>query len=94
MKLSEDVKPVSYVKANVAELLREMEQTPRTIVITQNGEAKAVLQDIYTYESFQHDIDMLKLAAMGKKEVEAGRYRPARDVVKDIRNMIKSMADK
>ena len=64
MKLSESVKSISYLKANAASLIDEINQHQKTFVITQNGEAKVVVQDIKVYEKMQETMAMLKLLAM------------------------------
>ena len=64
MKLSESVKSISYLKANAANLIDEINKHQKTFVITQNGEAKVVVQDIKVYEKMQETMAMLKLLAM------------------------------
>ena len=54
-------------------------------MITQNGEAKAVIQDVVSYEQTQETLALLKLLALGNAEIEAGRFRPVADVVKRLR---------
>ncbi|MDT8446501.1 MAG: type II toxin-antitoxin system Phd/YefM family antitoxin [bacterium] len=85
MKPSEDIKPISYVKAHAAELIRHMGQEPRTLLITQNGEAKAVLQDIHSYEQTQETLALLKMLAQSQKAIAEGRTRPADEVFAEIR---------
>lgn len=69
MKLSESVKSISYLKANAADLIANINKNQKTFVITQNGEAKAVVQDIKLYEKTQDTLAMLKLLAM-KNEID------------------------
>lgn len=64
MKLSESVKSISYLKANAADLIIEINKKQKTYVITQNGEAKVIVQDIKLYEKTQETLAMLKLLAM------------------------------
>ncbi|MDT8448081.1 MAG: type II toxin-antitoxin system Phd/YefM family antitoxin [bacterium] len=85
MKLSEDIRPISYVKAHAAELLKDLIEHPRTLVITQKGEAKAVLQDVASYERTQASLALLRRLAEGQKELEAGNHRPADEVFSDLR---------
>lgn len=68
MKLSESVKSISYLKANAAELIDKINKNQKTYVITQNGEAKVVVQDIKLYEKTQETLAMLKLLAMTTDE--------------------------
>ena len=63
MKYSTRIKPISYVKANAAELIRELAENREPLIITQNGEAKAVMQDIATYEQDQETLALLKILA-------------------------------
>ncbi len=64
MKLSESVKSISYLKANAANILNEINEHQKTFIITQNGEAKAVVQDIKQYEKMQDTMAVLKLLGM------------------------------
>ena len=73
MRLSTQIKPISAFKANAAEILGEIAETRMPVIITQNGEAKAVVQDVVSYEESVETIALLKLLAMGVADVEAGR---------------------
>ncbi len=88
MFLQESVKPISYVKAHAAEIIKELNENNSTIIVTQNGEAKAVLQDITEYERIQESIAFLKILAISRKDIEAGRIKPAADAFKSIRKRI------
>jgi len=88
MKFSESIKPISYFKAHAAEVIKEISDNRGTLIITQIGEAKAIVQDIRSYEETQADIAMLKIIAMGQKEIEAGRGQPATDVFRELYNKI------
>ncbi len=88
MKLSQDLKPVSYFKNNMAEVLRRLNETRGTMIITQNGEAKAAVIDIQAYEELQETLAMLELIAQGKKSIAEGRYRPADQVLKDFEKRV------
>jgi len=85
MKLSHQIKPVSYLKANTAEILRTIAEQGEPLVITQNGEAKAVLQDIVSYEQTQETLALLKILALGQRQIEQQDFKPAGDVVKRLR---------
>lgn len=89
MKPSEAIKPVSYLKANTAEVLREVNDNREAIIITQNGEARAVLQDIATFEQTQETLALLKLIAQGKRSIEAGRTKPLRKAINSMRKQLK-----
>ncbi|MFP4160164.1 MAG: type II toxin-antitoxin system Phd/YefM family antitoxin [Desulfobacterales bacterium] len=85
MKLSERIKPISYLKAHAAEIVRTLGDRGEPLVITQNGEAKVVIQDIESYEQTQQTMALLKILALGMKQVEEGRVRPADEVIEDLR---------
>jgi prevent-host-death family protein len=85
MRYSTRVKPISFLKANAAEILLDLAERREPMVITQNGEAKAVIQDVASYEDTQETLALLKLLALGNRDIEAGRTRPARDVVARLR---------
>lgn len=85
MRLSERVKPISYFKANAAEILNDLAERREPMVITQNGEVKAIIQDITSYEETQETLALLKLLAMGDRDIEEGQIRPAREVVAELR---------
>jgi len=86
MRYSSQVKPISYLKANAAEVLLRLAQEREPMVITQNGEAKAVLQDVASYEAAQETMALLKILALGTAEIVAGKTRPAADVLKRVRD--------
>ena len=84
MKLSQDLKPVSYFKNNMAEVIRKLNESQGTMIITQNGEAKAALIDIRAYEDLQETLAMLEMIAQGNKNLAGKRYRPAEQVLKEF----------
>ena len=88
MKLSESVKPISYLKAHASEILREVTNTKKTMVITQNGEAKVVLQDIKIYEEMQESLALLKILALSTKLKDKKKYKPIDSSFNDIRSKI------
>jgi prevent-host-death family protein len=85
MRLSSQVKSISYLKANAAEVLADLTERREPLVITQNGEAKAVLQDIASFEETQETLALLKILALGQQEVAAGKSKSASDVVTRLR---------
>ena len=85
MRLSRQIKPISYLKAHAAELVRAIAAQPEPLIITQNGEAKAVMQSIDSYEQMQETVALLKILALGNRQIDAGQVRPAADVVAQIR---------
>ena len=70
MNLSSDIKPISYLKSKTAEVIKEANENKRVIIITQNGEAKVVIQDIKTYENMQNSINLLKLIVQSENDIE------------------------
>ncbi|MFK0379983.1 type II toxin-antitoxin system Phd/YefM family antitoxin [Pandoraea sp. NPDC090278] len=90
MRYSTQVKPISYLKANAAEVLATLAEQRTPLVITQNGEAKAVLQDVASYEETQETLALLKLLALGNQDVAAGKVKPVADVVARLRKKRKA----
>ena len=88
MKLSESVKSISYFKANAANLINEINKHQKTFIITQNGEAKVVVQDIKMYEKMQETMAMLKLLALSGKSLQKGNYKTLDKTFKDVRKRI------
>ncbi len=86
MRYSTQIKPISYLKANAAEVLLELAASGEPMIITQNGEAKAVIQDVVSYEQTQETLALLKILALGQQDVEAGRTKPLREVVERLRS--------
>ena len=80
MKLSTQIKPISYLKAHTAEIARTIGENHDTMVITQNGEAKFIIQDIETYEQTQETLALLKILALGNRQIEEGKTKTASDV--------------
>lgn len=90
MKLSAQIKPISYLKAHAAEIVRNMGERREPLVITQNGEAKVVLQDIHTFEQAQETMALLKILALGSRQVEKGEAEPAANVFRRLRQARKT----
>ncbi len=84
MKLSSQIKPISYLKAHAAEIVRNMGEQRKPLVITQNGEAKIVMQDIESYEQTQETMALLKILALGNRQIEEGKVEPVADVIKRL----------
>jgi prevent-host-death family protein len=88
VRYSTRIKPISYLKANAAEVLQELAAQRQPLVITQNGEAKAVIQDVASYEETQETLAFLKILALGNQQVAKGRVKPLSEVVKKLRNQV------
>ena len=77
MTLATQIKPISYLKSNAADIVKNFASNPESLIITQNGEAKMVVMDIHEYERQQETFALLKLIAIGKKEFELGQFQEA-----------------
>ena len=82
---SSQIKPISYLKANAAEVLDYLAERREPMLITQNGKARAVIQDIASYEETQETLALLKILALGNREVEEGKVTPIADAVRRLR---------
>jgi prevent-host-death family protein len=89
MLLQHAVKPISYFKAHAADILNDLAANQGSLVITQNGEAKAVLQDICEYERTQESLALLKILALGRTDYEAERFKPVSAAFASVRDAIK-----
>lgn len=85
MTLSSQIKPISYLKAHTAEIVRNLGERREPLIITQNGEAKAVMQDIESYEQAQETMVLLRILALGNRQIEEGKTVSASDAVKRLR---------
>ena len=89
MILSEAIKPISYLKTHASKLIRDISNNQKTMIITQNGEAKVILQDIKLYEKTQESLAMLKILATSTKSFKDRKIKPINQTFKDIRERIK-----
>lgn len=85
MKLSSQIKPISYLKAHAAEIVRNLSARREPLIITQNGEAKAVIQDIESYEQDRETMALLKILALGNRQIDEGNVVPANEAIKRLR---------
>ena len=85
MRYSTQVKPISFLKAHVAEVLNTPSEKREPLVITQNGEAKAMLQDVASFEATQETLALLKVLALGNEEAAAGRVKPIGEVISRLK---------
>ncbi|SDR18186.1 prevent-host-death family protein [Rhizobiales bacterium GAS191] len=90
MKLSEQVKPISYLKAHAPEMIRGLAEGQEPVIITLRGEAKAVLQDVRRYEETQETLALLKVLALTNQQVGEGKVKPVSEAFKRIRARVKS----
>lgn len=85
MRYATHIKPISYLKAHAAQVLLQLAEQREPMLITQNGEAKAVIQDVASYEQTQETLALLKILALGNQEIEAGKVKPLVQVVARLR---------
>lgn len=85
MKYSKQIKPVSFLKSNAARILDDLGEHGGSMIITKNGEAKVIIQDIQTYEETQETLQFLKIVALGKQQIKKGKFSPAEEVFKRLR---------
>ena len=89
MNIQTDIKPVTYLKSRAADLLRQINATHRPIIITQNGEPKAVLQDPKSFEDMRKAIGILKLISQGEVDIKKGNSKTQKAVFDNIEEMLK-----
>ncbi len=89
MKPSESIKPISFVKSHASELIRDISKDQKIVVITQNGEAKAVLQDIHLFEQTQDSLALLKILAISRQKMDRGQFKPAQTALQSVRKRIR-----
>jgi len=89
MNISRDIKPVTYLKSRASDLLKQINETHRPVVITQNGEPRAVLQDPESYENMRNAIGLLKLISTGEEDIKRGRSRSQEKALANIDNILK-----
>lgn len=89
MNITSDIKPVTYLKSRAADLLNQINETQRPVIITQNGEPRAVLQDPKSYENMRNAIGILKLLSEGEANIRDGMVKPQEDVFKYIEEKLK-----
>lgn len=90
MNITNDIKPVTYLKSRAADLLNQINKTHRPVIITQNGEPRAVLQDPKSYEDMRNAIGILKLISQGEADLKNGKVKSQEEMFKDIEASLKS----
>ncbi|MDT8318302.1 MAG: type II toxin-antitoxin system Phd/YefM family antitoxin [bacterium] len=88
MNITNDIKPVTYLKSRAADLLKQINETHRPVIITQNGEPKAVLQDPQSYENMRNAIGILKLISQGENDVRQGKTMTQDEAFESIEEML------
>lgn len=92
MNITEDIRPVTYLKNQAADVLKQINETQRPMIITQNGEPKAVLQDPVSYENMRNAIGLLKLISQGEDDIKQGKVKSQEDVFADLEKRVKGNA--
>ena len=90
MKISTDIKPISFLKSKAADMLKQVNETHRPIIITQNGEPRAVLQDPESYENMRSAIGLMKLISLGEEDILKGKSKTQDQVFSDLEKLIDS----
>jgi prevent-host-death family protein len=90
MNITSDIKPVTYLKSRAAELLNQINETHRPVIITQNGEPRAVMQDPKSYENMRNAIGLLKLISAGETDIREGRVMMHEEVFDALEDDLKA----
>jgi len=93
MNISTDIKSVTYLKSRAADLLEQINETHRPVIITQNGEPRAVLQDPKSYESMRKTIGILKLISQGEEDIKKGKTKTQEQVFENIEEMLEMKSE-
>ena len=89
MNITNDIKPVTYLKSRAADLLRQINETHRPVIITQNGEPRAVLQDPQSYENMRNALGLLKLISIGEADIREGRTKSQDEMFGELEGALK-----
>ena len=89
MNIINDIKPITYLKSKAADLLNQINDTHRPVIITQNGEPRAVLQDPVSYENMRNAIGILKALSQGESDIKNGKIKSQKEVFKKIESSLK-----
>ncbi|MDP3301594.1 MAG: type II toxin-antitoxin system Phd/YefM family antitoxin [Sulfuricurvum sp.] len=89
MQLMNDIKPITYLKSRAADVLKHINETHRPMIITQNGEAKAVIQDPQSYEDMKNAISLLKLLSFAEEDIKNGNVQSEEDVFRSVEELLK-----
>ncbi len=89
MKITTDIKSITYLKSRVVDLLKQVNETHRPVMITQNGEPKDMLQDVQSYENMRNAIGIMKLISLGEEDIQNGKTKTQKEVFENLENMLK-----
>lgn len=93
MKPSESIRPISYLKAHASEVIKDVNENHKTLIITQNGEAKVVVQDVKSYEEMQDTLALLKILAISSNNIKSGKIKKSEKAFSSIENKIGKLTD-
>lgn len=90
MKLAKDIRPITYLKSKADDLLIQINDTHRPVIITQNGEPRAVLQDLLSYERMRSAIGIMRLLSQGEKDIRLGKTSEQDYVFNRLKDKLKA----
>ena len=88
MQIVNDIKPVTYLKSRAADVLKYINETHRPMIITQNGEAKAVIQDPKSYEDMKNALAMMKLLSFAEEDIRRGNLHSEEEVFDSVEALL------
>ncbi|HEX3018798.1 MAG TPA: type II toxin-antitoxin system Phd/YefM family antitoxin [Chitinispirillaceae bacterium] len=91
MDVSESIKPISYLKENVSEIIQDIQKNHKTLILTENGDAKLVIQDIKSYKEMKDSIALLKILALSADDIKKGNITPAEEAFKNIEDQLRKI---
>jgi prevent-host-death family protein len=91
MMPSENIKPISYFKTHASEVIKDVSDNHKTLIITQNGEAKVIVQDIRSFEQSQESLALLKILALSANNLKEGRIKPLKRAFGDLQKRIRKI---
>ena len=94
MNIKDDIKPISYIKTNAADMLKRVNETHNPLIITQNGEAKAVLLDTESYQSMINSIGILKILSQSEKDIDNEKIYKQENVFSEVEKKLEALRDK
>ncbi len=88
MEIVNDIKPVTYLKSRAADVLKYINETHRPMIITQNGEAKAVIQDPKSYQDMRNALAIMKLLSFAEEDIKNGDLHCEEDVFNAVEELL------
>ena len=89
MNITNDIKPITYLKSKAADLLNQINDTHRPVIITQNGEPRAVLQDPESYENMRNAIGIIKALSQAETDIKNGKFKSQKEVFNEVESSLK-----